>query len=230
MTVFEVSNKVHLCLITVKNQVISQFGGEANFKDYLEDRDGKFISATNDEDQYKTCCHPEALLNTKYHNKNTPSYAFVWDEIYTLIFGNPNSYRCQGHAGIRADETRSRGKRKRTSNCLLELSAKGEHPWQRPEIIERNRNRLFDLFANGKHHWQQPDFIEQCSKRTSTRQMDLSANVKHNFQNLAILIRIYESGNIILTQRHVSTFSMKKQENFKYKALTRPSPLSSIKS
>ena len=107
MTVFEVSNKVHLCLITVKNQVISQFGGEANFKDYLEDRDGKFISATNDEDQYKTCCHPEALLNTKYHNKNTPSYAFVWDEIYTLIFGNPNSYRCQGHAGIRADETRS---------------------------------------------------------------------------------------------------------------------------
>jgi hypothetical protein len=57
------------------------FGGEANFNNYLADNDGKFISATNDEQKYITCCHPEALLNPKYHNANTPGYATVWDEI-----------------------------------------------------------------------------------------------------------------------------------------------------
>jgi hypothetical protein len=77
ITVFEVTNKVHLCSIAVKNQVISLFSREANFNDYLADKDGKFISATNDEKKYKTCCHPEALWNPIYCNANTLGYAIV---------------------------------------------------------------------------------------------------------------------------------------------------------
>ena len=79
-------NKVHLFSIAVKNRVISLFGGKANFKDYLSDRDGKFISATNDEDKYKTGCHAEALLNLKHCNKNTLGYEIVWDKIYIHLF------------------------------------------------------------------------------------------------------------------------------------------------
>ena len=101
VTVFDVTNKVQLCSIAVKNQVISLFCGEANFNLYLADNNGKFISATNDEKKYITCCHPEALLNPKYRNANTPGYAIIWDEIYTLIrsfFGNSDS--CQEAANI----------------------------------------------------------------------------------------------------------------------------------
>ena len=85
----------------MKNQVISLFGGQANFNLYLANNDGKFILATNDEKKYITCCHPEALLNPKYRNANTPGYAIIWDEIYTLIrsfFGNSDS--CQEAANI----------------------------------------------------------------------------------------------------------------------------------
>jgi hypothetical protein len=80
VTVFNLTNKVHLCSIAVKNQVISLFGGEANFNRYQANNYGKFISATNDEKKYITCCHPEALLNPKYCKANTPGYAIIWDE------------------------------------------------------------------------------------------------------------------------------------------------------
>jgi hypothetical protein len=114
--------------------------GGVNFNLYLADNDGKFISATNDARKYITCCHPEALLNSKYHNANTPGYAIIWDEIYTLIcsfFGNADS--CQEAANIinaaggmqsfKLMKLTAWEKNKKKSVCLLELSAIGQHPW-----------------------------------------------------------------------------------------------------
>jgi hypothetical protein len=96
VTVFIVTNKVQLCSIVVKNQVISLFGGKAYFNLYLANNDGKFILATNDEKKYITCYHPEALLNPKYCNANTSGYVIIYDEIYTMIrsfFGNSDAYQ-----------------------------------------------------------------------------------------------------------------------------------------
>jgi hypothetical protein len=117
-------------------------------------------------------------LNTNYRNKNTLGYAVVWDKIYTLIrsfFGNTNS--CQEAANIinSVGGTQSfelmrlaaEKRHKRTSNRLLELSAKGEHQLQQPEFIEQHSKRtgncLLDLSAKCEHQWQQPEFIDQHS-------------------------------------------------------------------
>ncbi len=190
------TNKVQLCLIAVKNQVISLFGGEANFNLYLADNDGKFISATNDEKKYITCCHLEALLNPKYCNANTPGYAIIWDEKYTLIcsfFGNSDA--CQEAANFinAAEGTQSfellkpaaREKNKRNSEHLLDLSAKGKHPWQQPEFVGHHRKRtrdcLLDLSASGQHPLQQPEMIERERENHSKRANESVAQGKHNF-------------------------------------------------
>jgi hypothetical protein len=197
ITVFDVTNKVQLCLIAVKNQVISLFGGEANFNLYLADKDGKFISATNDEKKYITCCHQEALLNPKYRNTNTPGNAIIWDEMYTLIcsfFGNSES--CQEAANIinAAGGTHSfelmkhaahDEKNKRNSERLLDLSASGQHPFQQPELIERNRHSLLDMSAIGQHPWQQPEF----TKRNRDHLLDLSAIGQHPWQQPELIKR-----------------------------------------
>jgi hypothetical protein len=75
--VFKKTDKIHLYFIMVKNQVISLFGGEANFNDYLAGSIAKFILATKNDKKYDTCCHSEALLNKHYHNVNTPGYATI---------------------------------------------------------------------------------------------------------------------------------------------------------
>jgi hypothetical protein len=76
-------------------------------------------------------------------------------------------------------------KNKRNSERLLNLSAIGQHPWQRPECIERNcyhtRNRNLDLIAIGQHPWQQMEYIERDCKNRSERQIELIAQGKHVF-------------------------------------------------
>jgi hypothetical protein len=187
--VFDVTNKVQLCLIAVKNQDINLFGGEANFNPYLADNDGMFIPATNDKKKYITCSHTEAILNPKYCNANTPGYAIICDESYTLIhFFFDNSDSCQEAANIinAAGGTQSFElmklaaweKSKRHSERLLGLSAKGKHPWQQPKFIERNRKLLLDLGAKVENKFQQPGFIQQHR----VRHIDLGAKGQHNFQ------------------------------------------------
>jgi hypothetical protein len=76
-------------------------------------------------------------------------------------------------------------KNKRNSERLLDLSAIGQHPWQRPECIERDRdrtcNRNLDLIAIGQHPWQQTEYIERDCENQSERQIELIAQGKHIF-------------------------------------------------
>ena len=77
--VFSKLDKVHLCSVAVKNQVISMFGGETNFNKYLDTCPGKFYCGS--AEKYIICCHP--LLNKKYCNEHTPGYASTWDKMYS---------------------------------------------------------------------------------------------------------------------------------------------------
>ena len=61
------------------------------------------------------------------------------------------------------------------------MSAIGQHPWQQPELIERNRDRLLDLSAIGQHPFQQPEFIERNRENKIERVNELVAQGKHNF-------------------------------------------------
>jgi hypothetical protein len=110
---------------------------------YLANNNGKFISATNEEKKYITCCHPEALLNPMNHNANTPVYAFIWNEVYALIRSfHGNSDSCQeatniinaakGTKSFKLMKLAAWEKNKRNSKRLLDLSANGQHPWQQP--------------------------------------------------------------------------------------------------
>jgi hypothetical protein len=201
---FNKSDKVQLCSIAVKNQVISLFGGEINFNLYLADNDGKFISATNDARKYITCCHPEALLNSKYHNANTPGYAIIWDEIYTSIrsfFGNADSCQeaaniinaARGKQSFKLMKLTAREKNKRNSARLFELSAIGQHPWQQPEFIKRARmnqsKRQIELRSIGQHNFQQPEFIKRERVNRRKRQIELRSNGQHSRSSSSVFRR-----------------------------------------
>jgi hypothetical protein len=84
-------------------------------------------------------------------------------------------------------------KNKRNSECLLDLSAIGQHPWQQPEFIKRNRERtrdpLLDLSAIGQHPFQQPELIE----RNHDCFLDLSAIGQHPFQQPELIERNREN-------------------------------------
>ena len=191
MVVFSKLDKVHLCSVAVKNQVISMFGGETNFNRYLQTCPGKFYSAS--AEKYITCCHPEALLNKKYLNEHTPGYASTWDKMYSDVrYDLGVSFKCdlaeniinqvKGSVSFELMVLAAKEKNERNSERLLTLSALGQHPWQQPNFIERNRKRQLDLSANGVHNFQREDVIEQNSLHHSKRELENWSNNRHNFQ------------------------------------------------
>jgi hypothetical protein len=195
MVVFSKLDKVHLCSVAVKNQVISMFGGETNFNKYLQTCRGKFYSAS--AEKYATCCHPEALLNKQYCNEHTPGYATTWDKMYSDIRNDLGvSLKCdlakniidqvKGSVSFELMLLAAKEKNKRNSERLLALSELGQHPWQQPEFIERNskRNREQEsdrqlaLSSVGEHNFQRKDVVESNRKR----QLTLFSVGEHNFQ------------------------------------------------
>jgi hypothetical protein len=79
--------------------------------------------------------------------------------------------------------------RERTRDRLLDLSAIGQHPFQQPELIERNCDRLLDLSVIGQHPFQQPELIE----RTRECLLDLSVIGQHPFQQPELIKRNREN-------------------------------------
>ena len=80
-TVVDVASRVHLCSKTVAKKM-ADYGIE-NFHDYFLSNRDKFFSLM--EDEYKTCAHPEALLNVKFWNGHHINHASDWDNIFTQI-------------------------------------------------------------------------------------------------------------------------------------------------
>jgi hypothetical protein len=75
--------------------------------------------------------------------------------------------------------------RERTRERLLDLSASSQNPFQQPELIERNRERLLDLSARGQNPFQQPELIE----RNREQLLDLSASGQHPLQQPELIER-----------------------------------------
>ncbi len=189
--VFSKLDKVHLCSVAVKNQVISMFGGETNFNKYLKTCPGKFYSAS--AEKYITCCHPEALLNKKYLNKHTPDHASRWDLIYSDMRDDLGvSLKCflgeniikliKGSVSFELMERAAKEKNKRNSERLLVLSALGQHPWQQPKFIENSRMRQLVLYSTGEHNFQREDVIESNREQVRLHQFALFSVGEHNFQ------------------------------------------------
>jgi hypothetical protein len=182
-------DKIQLCSIAVKNQVISLFGGRL-ISTYIYPI---MMGSSSRQPMTKRSISPAA--NPKYRNTNTPGYVIIWDEIYTLIhsiFGDlcpANSFNAVGGMQLFELMKLAAHEKNKRNECLLDLSASSQHPWQQPELIERNRecNRdcLLDLSASGQHPFQQPELIE----RHRDRLLDLSASGKHNFQQTEFIER-----------------------------------------
>ena len=83
ITVFDDITRIHLCSQAIQNQVMALYKGEALFHAYIKAHPNKFFSALNDK--FQMSCHPEFLLNKRYHNDCTKLYAKLWDKIYSEI-------------------------------------------------------------------------------------------------------------------------------------------------
>ena len=83
LTVFGTIARTHLCSQAVHNQVMASYGGKATFHPYVKAHPNTFFSTLNDKLQ--TCCHPEFLINKKFRNEHSESYAYLWDVIYSKI-------------------------------------------------------------------------------------------------------------------------------------------------
>ena len=123
---------------------------------------------------FQKCSHPEFLLNKKFQNAHTKSYAKLWDKMYSEIwsfFGNPD--KCTKARNIISEGDGS------VSFELLKRAAE--------ERNARTSERIRDLVARGYHPWQQPECITAHSKRTSERMNGLIAWKSIHVSNLSSL-------------------------------------------
>ena len=165
ITVFDDITRIHLCFQAIQNQVLALYGGEALFHTHIKAHPNKFFSALNDKVQMS--CHPEFLLNKRYQNDYTKSYAKLWDKIYSEIDFLVISYldKCTKAGNIISEADGS------VSFELLKRAAEERNACTSEQM------RL--LAAGGDHPWQQPEFIKAHSKHTSEQMRDLVARKNH---------------------------------------------------